>query len=279
MIRNINQRRSFLLFRALPAPPRVSMAFVLNFCLVLTVTLTAQAVIPSPEKLLPDDTLVVVTVPDVSKLRGIIKKLPTSQFWNDPAMKPFKDHFVAKWTEDFIKPLERDLNIKLDDYISLLQGQLTLALTQNGWQGDPDQQPGFLLLLDSKEKSGQLKKNLSDLRKKWADAGKALRTEKIREIEFTVLPISTNDTPKTLRKFFPPTSQVQEIGDDKDAKPAPKSELVLGQFESLLVLGSSTKAVERVAVRLTGGSSPPLGESAAYQANHLLLFRDSPLFG
>jgi len=237
-------------------------SFLLYVCLLLTACLSVGAVIPPAEKLLPDDTLVMVTVPDFAKLREITRKLPLGQLWDDPAMKPFREHLAGKWTEDFLKPLEHDLNIKLEDYTSLLQGQVTFALTQNGWPGDNDQAPGLLLLLDAKDKSGQLKKNLADVRKKWADAGKTLRTEKIRDIEFTVLSISSNDAPSTLRKFFQPTSPVQELGDDKEGpKPAPKkSELVLGQFESLLIIGNALKPVEKIAARLTGGNSPSLGE-------------------
>lgn len=250
-------------------------------CLLFAWASAAGASIPSPEKLLPDDTLVMVTVPDYSKLREITRKLPLGQLWTDPAMKPFREHLASKWTEEFLKPLEHDLDVKLDDYASLLQGQLTFALTQNGWQGASDQEPGLLLLLDARDKSGLLKKNLAEVRKKWADAGKTLRTQKIRDIEFTVLSLSSNDTPKTLRKFFPPSSPVQELNDDKDnAKAgADKRELVLGQFESLLIVGNAIKPVEKIATRLTGGSSPCLGEMAAYQASQLTLFRDSPLFG
>jgi len=249
-------------------------------CLLILFSVSAGAAIPAPERILPDDTLVMVSVPDYAKFREITRQLPLGQLWNDPAMKPFREHFTSKWGDDFLKPLERDLNIKFDDYTSLLQGQLTFAMTQNGWHGESGQKPGFLLLLDTKDKTAQLKKNLTDVRKKWGDAGKTLRTEKIRDIDFTVLSISSNDTPKTLRKLFPPSSPVQEIGDDKDSKTAPpKNELFLGQFESLLVVGNSSKAVEKVATRLTGGTSPALGELAAYQANQLSLFRESPLFG
>jgi hypothetical protein len=246
----------------------------------LLVTLTAGAAIPSPEKLLPDDTLVLLTAPDYAKLREISRRATMVQLWSDTAMKPFREHFSTKWNDEFVKPLEREMNIKFDDYTALLNGQLTFALTQNGWQGDSDQEPAFLLLLDAKDKSAQLKKNLADLRTKWSDAGKTLRSEKIREIEFTVLSMSSNDVPKTLRKFFPPSSQVQELGEEKETKPASKkSEFFLGQHDSLLIVGSSAKALEKVANRLTGGSSPCLEESAAYQANHLRLFRDSPCYG
>src|SRR5262245_55103963 len=123
---------------------------VLALSLVLLITLTAGAAIPSPEKLLPDDTLVLLTAPDYTKLREISKRTPLVQAWNDPAMKAFRDHFEQKWDEEFVKPLEREMNVKIDDYTSLLKGQLTIALTQNGWQGEPDQDPAFLLLLDAK---------------------------------------------------------------------------------------------------------------------------------
>jgi hypothetical protein len=84
--------------------------------LSLAMTLAGSAAIPAPDKLLPDDTLAVLTAPDFTKLREVWKKLPQGQFWNDPVMRPFKEHFVSKWTEEVIKPLERDLGIKLDDY-------------------------------------------------------------------------------------------------------------------------------------------------------------------
>src|SRR5437773_1212490 len=117
--------------------------------------------IPAPEKLVPEDTVVLVTAPDFGKLRDVYRRLPQSQLWNDPAMKPFKDKFLAKWKEEFVKPLERELDVRFDDYTSLPQGQVTFAMTQNGWEGKNDQSPGILLLLDAKDKSGQLKTNLA----------------------------------------------------------------------------------------------------------------------
>lgn len=238
-----------------------------------------RAAIPAPEKLLPDDTLGVVTAPDFAKLKQIWHNLPETQCWDDAAMKPFKDKFLAKWKEDLKDPLERELGIKLDNYTELLQGQVTFALIQNGWQGEDDQVPGVLLLVDSKEKGSQLKKNLAELRKKWVDSGKNLKTEKVREIEFTVLPLSSNDVPKTLRKLFPKSDKVEELGDEKDGKKEPaKNELVVGQFESLLILGNSTKAAEKVVMRLTGSSVPALADQATYQANHAALFRNSPVY-
>jgi hypothetical protein len=244
------------------------------------VSSSLYGVIPSPEKLLPDDTLVILTAPDFVKLRAVWEKLPQHQLWNDPAMKPFREDFTTKWNEQIVKPLERELDIKFEDYTSLLQGQVTFALIQNAGQADSPQ-AGMVLLLDTKDKSAQLKKNLAALRKKWAKAGKPVKTSKIREYEFTVLPVSTNDIPKTLRKFLPkPSPEVHELGDDaSNSKPEETQELVLGQVESMLVISTTIGAAEKVATRVAGGSIPPLGEVAAYQANHAAMFRDAPLYG
>jgi hypothetical protein len=234
------------------------------------------AAIPSPEKLLPDDTLVVLTVPDFAKAREIYQTSPQTQLWNDPAMKPFRDHFMSKLNDEVIEPLERELGVHLNDYLSLPEGQLTFALTQNGWKGTDSQLPGFLVLVDAKDRSSQLKTNLAELKRKWLDAGKSIKTEKIREIEFSILPLSAKDVPKSLKKVF-------SAEDSKDASDetnqSPKAELVFGQFESLLILGNSTKAVEKVAVHLTGGSMPSLGDLAAYESARVAMFRDAPFFG
>src|SRR5579864_3132336 len=127
------------------------------------VSSSLYGVIPSPEKLLPDDTLVILTAPDFAKLRAVWEKLPERQLWNDPAMKPFREDFATKWNEQIVKPLERELDLKFRDYTDLVQGQVTIALIQNAGQGDA-RQAGMLLLLDTKDKSSQLKKNLAALR-------------------------------------------------------------------------------------------------------------------
>lgn len=249
--------------------------------LAVTVTLTSSvfAAIPPAEKILPPDTLFVMTTPDWAKLREVSNKSPQTQFWSDPAMKPFRDKFVAKWTEEFVKPLERDLGVKFDDYNALLQGQVTLAVTQEGWQGkaEDDGEPAVLFLLDAKDKSGLLKTNLTNLRKKWSAAGKPIKTEKIRDVEFSVVPLTTNDIPATLRKFFPQPQDVEELGKDEEKKPA--TELIVGQYDSMLIISSSIKAVEKVVVRIAGGAAPTLAEQGDFETSRATVFRDAPFYG
>lgn len=239
----------------------------------------AQTNIPPAEQLLPADTLLVISAPDATKLWAVLEKSPRVQFWRDPAMKPFRDKFMAKLRDEFLSPLERDLGIKLDNYGGLLQGQLTLAITQDGWQGQPGQSPAFLLLLDAKDKRDQLAKALAELRRKWVEGGKPIKAEKIRGVEFSIVPLTSNDVPKTLKPFFPQRQEIQELGREPAKKTASPGELVVGQHESLLIVGTSAKAVEKVVARLSGGALPPLAEEATFEANRLAVFRDAPLFG
>ena len=253
---------------------------LLNAMLLSSASLFAA--VPPAEKLLPPDTLAVISAPDWTKLREVYKKSPQSQFWDDAAMKPFRAKFAAKWSEEFVKPLERDLGVKLDDYEALLQGQVTLAVTQEGWQGKAkdDGVPAFVFLLDAKDKSALLKKNLADLRKKWSADGKAIKTEKIRDVEFSIVPLTTNDMPKTLRQFFPQHQDVEELGKEGEKKEAKRDELVIGQSDSLLIVGSTVKVVEKIMARVVAGSSAAtLAEQPDFESARVGMFRDAPLFG
>lgn len=234
-----------------------------------------RAAIPPAENLLPSDTLFLLTVPDCAALRTAAHQSPQWQFWNDPAMKPFHDKFLNKFNESFVAPLEKDLGLKLSDFADLPQGQFTLAVTQNGWTGGDDAVPGIVLLLDAGNQGGLLKTNLDALKKKWTDAGKPIRTEEVRGISFSVVTLSSNDLP-SLAGLLPRRQPVQELGvPDKPDKPA---ELAIGQFESLLIVGTSVKAVDPVAAHLTGSLLPALNEDAVFAADRLSQFHDAPLY-
>jgi len=243
---------------------------------LLTVANFIHAAIPPAENLLPADTLLLVTAPDFAATRVAARQSSGWLFWNDPAMRPFHDKFMARWNEQFIAPLEHDLGVKFDDYASLPQGQFTFAITQNGWNGaDDSPPPGLVLLLDARDKGGLLKTNLDALRKKWTESGKAIHTETVRGLAFSIVTLSSNDIP-TLAGIFPRRPPVQELG--KEPTPEKPGELVIGQFQSLLIVGSSTRAVEPVVAHLSGGAAPALRDNAVFAADQLSQFRPAPLY-
>src|ERR1700677_43978 len=158
--------------------------------------------------------VIFLAIPDCDALRAASKVSPQLMFWNDPAMQPFRDKFVGKLTEQYIAPLERNLGVKVADFVDLPQGQVTVGVTGNGSNGHDDVPPALILLLDAKDKSDLLKKNLADLTKKWTDAGRPLRTQMIHGLTFTIVTLSTND----LANILPHRPPVSEIG--KEPKPA-----------------------------------------------------------
>ena len=222
----------------------------------LTTTAIVRAAIAPAENLLPADTIAFFTVPDCAALRVGAKTSPQLMFWNDPAMKPFHDKFMGKLTEKFLAPLEKDLGLKVDDFADLPQGQFTFAVTVNGSNGHDDIPPGLLLLLDTRDKSAQLKTNLAALTKKMTDNGRTLRTVKIRSLPFTVVTLASND----LNNLFGNRPQVTEIG--KEAKPEKPVDIYFTQFESLLIAANSETLAEAVVAHLTGGSAPALADDA-----------------
>jgi len=231
-----------------------------------------RAAITPAENLLPADTLAFFTVPDTAAFRAACKTSPQIMFWNDAAMKPFHDKLMAKFNEKFVAPLEKDLGLKVADFLALPQGQFTLAVTVNGSSGHDDIPPGLILLLDAKDKSDSLKTNLAALTKKWADAGRKLRTENLHGLSFTVVPLNSND----FSGIIPQKAPVTEIG--QEPKPAKATEVYFTQYQSLLVAVNSAKVAEAIAAHLTGSSLPAIADDATFAADKLAQFRDAPVY-
>lgn len=252
--------------------------FLLALALGLSCVRPGLAAIPAPEKILPADTLAVVTAPDFASFCEQHRKSPQLQFWHDPAMKPFIDKIMARLQTELIEPLERDLGGSLSNYTALAQGQMTFAVVQNGWQGTTNVLPGWLFLLDTKTNRTLLETNLTTLKRKWTDAGKPLKTETIRGVEFTTLLLSSNDLAGAMKKMNPAAAP-ETFKPDDPAPAAPPTPLYLGQHESLFIAGNSTAVIEKILRSLNGGSAPVLADEAAFEASRGALFRDATAYG
>ncbi|HOW68505.1 MAG TPA: hypothetical protein PK256_24770, partial [Verrucomicrobiota bacterium] len=250
----------------------------LAFAVLFAATVSGRAaVVQSPEQLLPSDTLAVVSVPDFDHLRQVTLSSPWGLFWQDAEMKPFREKFLHRWQTNVVEPLERELGVKFQEYIGLMHGQVTLAITRNGWDGTTNQSPAWLVLLDVKDNTNALTGQLAALRKKWVDAGKSLKTEKIRDIEFLNLLFAPNDLKKAMENAFPGLKEEKSTKDSPD-KPGEKTGLYVGQSGSLLLLGSSTKDLEKVLVRQAGGLVPMLAAEPVFESCQPQL-RGSTLLG
>ncbi len=250
------------------------MKHVFSFFVLACAFTAASAPVPPPDKLLPADTVAMLTISDYAKAKGDWDKWAMVRMWKDEAMKPFREKFYTKLKADLVEPLEREFGVKFSDYKDLFQGQVTLAFTPAASADKNDS--GFLFLVDTKDKSGVLKTNLATLKQKWIDGGKVAKTDKIRDIEFTTLVFSSDDVSKTMDKVLPSTKKDKEQPEEK--KPAKKNEWIVGQSDSLLIIGSSAKDIEKILIRQSGGGVPSLSEHGPFAASYGTHFRDAPTY-
>ena len=249
------------------------LTFAWSITTSLLLSLSPFAQVPPAEQLLPDDTIAVVTVPDWTKLSANYNQSAWGQLWSDPAMKAFRDNFTSNFQSDFIQPLEKELGVKLSDYQQLLQGQITIAATPP--REGSTELVSLMLLIDSKDKSEMLSTKLAELKKKWTESGKELKSEKIRDVEFNSIALSSKEVQALLQKAFPSAEKEEAEEPEEGAAPEEKKQIHIGQHKSLLIVGENPAAIEKLLARQTGGLVPPLGEKAEYSKSHNLLFRES----
>lgn len=235
------------------------------------------ATLPAAQ-LLPPDTLAFVSVPDWDKAMVHWRESAHGRLWQDPSLKAFKEKILQGWQDDWIVPLQRELGIKLADYYEIARGQATFAITQNGWGTQPEARPGLLLLLDAKDEKQQLlKTRLEELRKKWVDSGKPLKTHKIRDAEFTTLLLKGEDLLRLLEKIFP-SGKAFQAPEDTGESPEPAArpvEITLGQAGSLLLVSNNLRDIERVLARQAGGLAPSVAEQGLNEGKQATLLRDA----
>jgi len=251
------------------------------FCALATgLAFTINAATPPPEKLLPADTLAVITVPDYTKAVQWSEKSASTLFWKDPAMKPFKDKFINKFNKDIVAPLEKELGIKFSDYTGLAEGQITFAIVKDDWEGKSDVLPGWVVILDSGSKSEQLKKVFGALKAKWVDSGKQIKTEKIRDVEFTTLVVMSEDVRRVFEKVFPdPSEGWESLDGPKKKRPNTKIEIMAGQSGSLFMLSGSAKTLQKVLSLQAGGGSSTLADNPVFLQPNGALLRNALSYG
>jgi hypothetical protein len=237
------------------------------FCLGAT-----GAVLP-PEKLLPKDTDLVITVPDWAAAHDLVTNSPYGRLWHDPVLKPFKDKFVDKFTSDVIAPLEKSLGVQFSSYQGLVQGQMTFALLPMANPSRPEDRFARIFILDSKDHAGLLRTNLDDIKKRWAAAGKPMKSSKIRELDFTTLILSSDDL-----SWSKLTAKAGNPDDNSNPPSTNKSEITFGQSDSLLLVSDSPALLEKVLSRQAGGLVPALDENPVFQNDYGARLHGAPIY-
>lgn len=239
----------------------------IRWAVIGSLAATLQAAVPNPPQLFPQDTLLLATVPDWSTAKTALGSSSWGKMWADPAMKPFRDKFETQFREKFLGSLEKDLGIKTSDFAPLFQGQISLAALKADWKpNDEDSDPTFILVVDTRDKSEQLKTLLAEVRKKLTEAKKPVQARSIRSIEFVTVEVTPSKAS--------PKKPDQDEEDER--KSQQKMELTFGRVDTALVVSTSTAGLDQVVARLTGVSVPVVGETTDFQtAESTAGFRES----
>jgi hypothetical protein len=228
------------------------------------------------QQLLPKDTVMLVTVPDAGKALGLLTNSALGRLWRDPAVKAFKDKFNDKLQTAALGPLQRQLGIHFADYQGLARGQMTFAILPVDPAANPGDHYAAVFLLDAGDHAAQLATNLAALKKKWIDAGNALKTEKIRETEFATFMMTSDQL--SVQKLLPSLADTNGA-DIALPKPAPeKVALTFGQSGSLLIISQSSQLIEKILARQAGGLLAGLDEQPAFQNDFAARLQGAPFF-
>jgi hypothetical protein len=211
---------------------------------------------PGAEQLLPAETILMFTVKDVEQASTNFWKTSLGRLWVDDAMRSTREKFSARWTNEVSGALEKDFKIKLSDFSELARGQFTFGVTKPTVE---EKGPGFLFLIDAKDRAEILKTNLTQLREKWTD--RKPKPEKVRDVEFVSYEFSQAELQKFARII---TGKGPEGPADAEAE-TNKVSVLVGQSQSLLIVASETRDAEKVLSRQSGGGGPALGEQTTFK--------------
>ena len=150
------------------------------------------------EKLLPKDTLLFFTIPDVPEMKAQWDKSLMGSMFRDPELKPFLDD-VQKKIDEASGKLQDEIGVSIADLLSIPQGEVTFALMER-----PTRKLSAVLMLEYGEKKETVDKLLKQMHEALDGDVAEHITEDIDDVKVHVYTIK-NDDPnnpfKTLAYF------------------------------------------------------------------------------
>lgn len=215
----------------------------------------SNAAVPTPDQLLPTDTLAVVTIPDYTAARSAWGGQALVRLWLDPALVPFREKLERKWRDEVLVPLETQLGLSLADQAQLPRGQWTMAVVANGWPGSAGKTPGWLLAIDTREQAAQLTESIAQWKSKLAEAGREVRAEKLGDTDFAVVTVGGAGLATLL-------GNGSESGSDRT------TEVWFGQSGSVLWAGDQKELLAQALLRQAGNRESSLLANPDFAAAH-----------
>jgi len=210
---------------------------------------------PPPERLLPQDALLVWSAPNCAALCNDLARSPLGRLLKDPAMQEFAGRIKNRIETAAVQPLERETGLRLEELAALFQGQASFAIAREGWTGGADSVPGVLIALDAGANKARAAALLGKFRKMIGE--EKLAAARIAGEQFSVLSLT----------------------DPADrARGAPDIKLRFGQAGSVVLAGTAEAALSNAVAAIKGRAVSSLADSPAFQADAALMPRRPAAF-
>ncbi len=149
------------------------------------------------EQLLPPETLIFLSVPDVPALNEAMSDSVYGRLLADPKLQPFLDDVRAKLKEVSAK-LQEEVGVTLEDLQNLPQGEITFAVVEK-----PARKLAAVLMLDAGDQTETLDKLIEKMDGALVAQGADHSTQEVGEVEVHVykLPGGDENPIKTLAYF------------------------------------------------------------------------------
>lgn len=140
--------------------------------LLVALLLSAVAAAQSFDELLPDSTILYISIENVARTKERYEKSPLAALWKDEAMQAFLARPKAKWAE-LMEEMRKDAGVTPSDVIDLLAGQVAIGVS---WP-EGAKEPVPLLLADIGDNGDKLREILDKEEKKLVDEKGLKRNE------------------------------------------------------------------------------------------------------
>lgn len=214
-------------------------------CLAVTISVSnAYGAVKPAEKLLPENTIAVVSFKNLKALEAAYADAPSTKLMNDPALQPFLNKAEAAIKKNILEPINEKLSLDLAELGNLCEGQLTLAIVPSSKIIDAI--PSFIILSDvgtKKDKAQALIKSVeAELKKN--DVG--FSNARIQGNSFIEIKIPQEGRPQDI-----PNKGLEAF--------------YFGLSNSLLVIGTDKAIVDNIVVSNQGGTPPSLSQNAGFK--------------
>ena len=149
------------------------------------------------EKLLPKETLIFVTIPDVEQFKEEWDNSSGGAMFRDAELKPFLDD-VKKKLSELSEQVQGELGVSIDDLLKLPQGEVTFAVMEQ-----PARKVSAVLMVDYGDSKETVEKLLKKLHESLEDATEH-SAEDVNDVEihtFTFKDVGEDFPFKTLSYF------------------------------------------------------------------------------